>query len=203
VAERVEATEVQRIVDLAKDFTRDASIVKVQDLAASMGLRHTLIQEGIELGITEIIPSLLAKKDELQVDGILDVAEKALTRGDYRMISTLANELGRHVILARYPDAIPVLLSAFRIPGSYGTENYEALMVEFKTALESIDPNWMHFTRNGEVITNLEYFDYANHDARTILSLHPEFKVPLMVVKSYRFKDIRELVMENLPLLAL
>jgi nitrogen regulatory protein PII-like uncharacterized protein len=189
VAKGVEATEVQRIVDLAKDFTKDTAISKIQDMAARAGLRHTLIDEGIRLGIADLLPSLLANKDEVNLNSVLDSAKSAVERGDWRVLSSLARSMGSDYILARYPEAISVVLQNFEIPNGLLSSEYPTLLSEFEGSLTDIDPNWATYTRNGETIYSLDNFSYASKDAFTILFLNPALRVPLMICDKYKYRE--------------
>lgn len=197
----VEATELQRITDLTKQFTLDTGIAEIKDLAGRMGVRNTLIGEAIDLGAFDLLDSLFNDPTEVDRDQALNSVGNAITNGDHKTVAKMATLLGRDAILYRYPDVVTEVLRSYRFPLRTTTADYDRLATELKTSLATIDPDWYRFQRNGEWISEITCFRYASDAATRLLTNDDEFKTPMMIAKSYVKKDIGDIAVSNFPYL--
>lgn len=203
VVRGIEATEASRIVDLATNFTQTAAIGKVKDVAASMGIRNTLITESVKLGLFDLLDSLFEEEEEVDKDAAMDLVGTAVSNGDIKTVVKLVRLLGRDQVLQKYPELIQDVLSQYRFPMRTTTREYPELLTSLKADLLEINPRWRLESRSGEDISSLRNMRYPSEHAKILFMLDPELRIEVLVAEHYRPNDLINIAKKVFPTAAL
>lgn len=142
--------------------------------------------------------------DDVYYQAVVFTLPTVATMGSLEGLQAVINGIGAWNILANQPDFIPTFISNFMLPNplpdGFDAREYGIRLVNL---LNQIDPMWYKYQRTDtEVILDLKYLTNPSKDAVTVLELHDELGVAVMLAPGYPEKSVNEVMREQFPRMA-
>jgi len=172
-------------------LTENADISKVINLDSEYAVLGTFVNEAIRQGSVGAFDTMLDSyegKPEYNyvVRRVLSKSiSSAVYSGRLEFIKKTITKLGRVAVLAELPNVIEMILMFYRKPKHLKSRQYRGELTKLLEVLVMIDPDWSTYNRDGEEITRIDIFTYAGDDAKMLLALDDDNKVPLMIAEKY------------------
>lgn len=113
-------------------------------------------------------------------------------------INALLDYLGSDGVLAKYPNCIPIMLRAYRLPVDAKVPTM-AHYNELSAVLNRINPRWDEYLRGSTWVSNLEAFEGASRQALEVLSLVPTYRLAITIANSYPRQSLQTIARRNFP----
>ncbi len=202
-------TQVSNVTELfgvLDQVVGETGLGKFVDGNATIGLLQACIGAAVDLGITDVIDSVMAniKDKELARKILIASLETVALQGNFRAVSKIIGYIGVDSALQRVPDLIQELLGAYMFPYDDETLNWNKEFGDFNSLLIKIDPNWLTDKRNGKSINKLWPFTYATADSKQLFEFgyknDPVVLAGIMVANAYPTNDLIKIIEDHWPL---
>lgn len=202
-------TQVSNVTELfgvLDQVVGETGLGKFIDGNATLGLLQSCIGAATELGITDVIDSIMANIKDKETARKLLIAslETVALQGNFRAVNKIIGYIGVDAALTRVPDLIQELLGAYTYPYSESTLNMNTEFNDFNNLLKKLDPNWLKSTRNGKSVGKLWPFTYATVDSKELFQFgykaEPAVVAGIMIASQYPTNDLLKIIEEHWPL---
>lgn len=189
---------------IISDLTNGGSILSVVNKGAVIALSAFAMMKLSQLDLGSALESFLDK-----IEG--KDAKKAL-RSQPRLIVTPSNidtvevyikKLGANTLLANYPDIPKHVMQQYRFKDGTTPAQYPARLTQLVWVMDALMPTWFMTERNGQPVWNLGVINTASDDALVLLKSNATYKKAAMIAPHYTSRDVRSLMREQYPLIAL
>lgn len=182
------------------DFPAFASVLDQNSFTATA---LSYLDSAIAMGIPSAIDVLMKKiKDDKRARArILANVRGAVLRADIATIKIIIEYIGAPAVMQQVPDAPVFILAAYNFPHGTKPKKYAALRAELIGLLSELDPLWDKEKRNGILVNKLDPFTRLSSAAKILLTLQPEYDVPIAMALSYRKVDLYGLLKKSYPLM--
>lgn len=206
IGRNTKTSSAKSLADAVSKFSKVPGLATFADQHAEVALGLSYLDKAIALGIPDLIDNLMAKikDDKRKRQLLIENVRGVILRGDIDTLNKILDWVGSEGVLARCPDAIPLLLASYRLPPKTEPKSHGGLRAALLATLVRIDSNWDKTSRGSELVTNLDVFTYASRDVVTLLNfMSDDYIVPLSIAPSYRNTSLIGLAKRYYPQIAL
>ena len=196
-------SDARGIFDLVNRVSGQPGLARYVDTGAESSLLSGVFRECMRVGVPMAIEALIGNDrfDPRSVDYALrSNMVDAVNYSDLSTIARIIERVGPNQILADTPNAVQQLLANYRFPVGTTYSQYGARWTELQTVLNSIEPNWGRYNRNGVMVDDLSFYTRISPDARTLLMSVPSRREAVMIAASYPTVVLRNLAKSMYPL---
>lgn len=184
-AQNMDATRA--ILSLANTLTQTSVAGRVIDIAAESSLLAGVVREAINLGVPDIIDTLIENAKTTEVGDIAMRANMivAIEKGDLATVQSMVNRMGRENFLTYVPDAVRQISTHYRIPAQLSEEDYPTELSRMLILFDQLDPLWRYTDHGGTSISSLAIFSGLSDDARLLFMTNPSLQLEAAVAAGY------------------
>ena len=178
----------------------NSALASVLDMESQFSIMGTMLQRASELGIFDAIDMILAKMedDEERKRLLIENLRSFIYNADLSSVNKVIDYIGANGVLGRVPEFTMLMMMFYKYP--YGVDRPN---IDLKNALEAtlvrVDPNWALYSRDGNMISNLEPFSYASPEAIAVFALDSNYFVPTQIAKAHPSLDIVARASQDFP----
>lgn len=173
VWDRTDPTKVSSLSRSILQITRDSGTTGLIDpkgkFAVALGLLETAVALGVPELIDDIVTYVKANKEAKRT--LIESVRSVIMRSDLPTLNKILDYVGSEGVLQRVPEAIPLLLTFYRLPWGTKPEDYPARRNDLLATLARIKTDWNLTERNSQSVTDLGVTNYISSTARMLLSL--------------------------------
>ncbi len=212
-----QAGNVMKIADGA-DTARASGITKAVSLLfkntalgnfvddnAVLGTAMAYLEEAVALGIPTLIDSIMGKvkADKESKKRLIDNTLLIVARGDLTTLNKIIDWIGAEGVLFKVPNAIKILLAAYKLPFRSDPGKYQEYRDEFVGTLNRLNPKWDKTTMGGVEVYNYDVFSRVSAHAKLLLLLNDDetYRIPVLAAPAFKVVDLYELSRRNYPLM--
>lgn len=205
----VNAYEVQGILTGLKKVLGSDLITDIIDTTAQVSFLTSLLNYSVKWGLTDTVDIIMSKLSDSKVasTSLSGSFTAAIYNGDLDMIQTIISQLGPQRLLATYPNATSLILTAYSFRDGTTVADYPRYYQQLIAILHTLDNLWDVTNRNGSLVRNLTPFTTVSTDAKTLLSYGDGTDAPywdaILVAPNYPNTDAIALVKTFYPQIAL
>jgi hypothetical protein len=177
----------KEVFSLINQITASNEMKGFFDIGSESSLMASVMREAIALGVPDAIDVLVdnAKDDQIAYNALYANVQVAFESSDLDTINLMIEKIGVNGILAQVPNAVPLLLSYYELPGGTTSENYDNELDALKAVLTTLRPNWGLVMRDGEWISDLTAFAEISDDARKLMMRDSDLLIPVLIGSTY------------------
>lgn len=193
--------DVNGLAALAKQLTGKSDIFSVFDLAAEAAMATTIIDFAIKSGATDLIQEAVASVSDRSVTlyAFNRSYTVAILSSNIDALRIMGETMTAGGVLSAAPDACKRILMSYKYADKTTPAQYPERTTELLAVLNHIDPNWSKYSRNGELVDNLEMFTYASSNALTLLGQVEEYKLPVLIAPTHKSAALPTLIRTYYP----
>lgn len=193
--------DINGLAGLARQLTGKSDIFGVFDLAAEAAMATTIVDFAIKSGATDLLEEAVASVSDHSVT--LYAYNKSYTvailSSNIDALKIMGETLTSGGVLSAAPDACKRILMFYKYADQTTPAQYPERTTELLGVLNHINPEWAKYSRNGELIDNLEMFTYASANALTLLGRLPEYELPVMIAPTHKSLALPTLIRTYYP----
>lgn len=181
-------SDARGILDLVNHISGNENLTQFFDVGAEANMLSGIFREAIQMGIPEAVEALAAAaQSSVAADYALrGNIEVAVTVSDLDTTALMIDKLGINRILADVPDAPHRLVMNYQLPQGTAHDQLDAEFSKLSSVLDQLSPNWRHYERGGEAVSDLSLFYNASPDARRLFARRPELQLEALIAAEYR-----------------
>lgn len=193
--------DINGLAALAKQLTGKSDIFGVFDLAAEAAMASTIIDFAIKSGATDLLQEAVASVSDHSVT--LYAYNKSYTvaimSSNIEALKVMGDTLTAGGVLSAAPDACKRILMFYKYADKTTPAQYMERLSELLAVLNHINPEWSKYSRNGELIDNLEMFTYASSNALTLLGQVEAYQLPVLIAPTHKSAALPTLIRTYYP----
>lgn len=198
-----DTTKAKGLSDAVSALLKDESLKSYVDTNAYVGTALTYLDAAIELGVPDLIDKLMQsiKDKKLAKRQLIESVYSVVARADLKSLNKILDYIGSEGVLLRVPNAIQLILAAYRYPFQTKPSEYAGLKEELESTLTRIKVNWQFVTRGSENIYDFSIFTRCSRNAITLLLLDDDdtYRVPVLCAPQYLIVDYVGQMRRNYP----
>lgn len=182
-------SEINDLGNLSKRFLKrtDNIIDGYKDTYADAAMAIGIGKNAGDLGHSVIYGAVLDEygNDPMVRRTLIEAFPLAASQGNTAMLKTIIEKFGVDYLLVKYPNAIELVLSSYRMPIGATVSDFGTLGTELNSVLELISPEWFKAKSTGTGHGNLRLFSRASVSAERVLGTLPNLAYLLKVSRHY------------------
>lgn len=189
------------ISNLLGKVTGTSDLVKVLDYAAEVATFAVAIEYAITTEIPGLIDDVVGSiKDEVvATKALLMNVGTAFKHSNLKFVDGVVRRVGAGRLLAEIPDAADQLLKYYKSPSFNDPGKRASELNSLVTTLNSLDPDWDTFYRNGIAIGNLGNVTTASKDSHILLQSDDRWAMLSLVAPLYRKDHLKGIFKRSYP----
>ncbi len=178
---------VQGAMDVLGKLSGDTLVGRVGIVKDNLAILSSVMGTLTELRIPDTVDRVMAAvhSQEERKQLLLANLGTTLEHSDTYTLERTIAESSAGAVMAKDPEAILKLLANYRLPEGQDAPDLTACNA-LLALLNSLDPNWDQYKRNGQMISNLSTYAAANAVCRRTLMLSPTHYVACVMASSYQ-----------------
>jgi len=193
------------LLDIVGQLTGDSKLSTMFDTGAEAQLMAGCCRQAIICGMPDAVDALVNKaKNSKAADLALQAnINTAVEYCDLQTTELMIDKLGTSRVLADAPNAAHRMVRGYSIPTGVGHDGLDAEYTKLKATMDKLNPNWGTTLRDGEAVTDLQFFNQASADALKVLSRDPQWAVAVQLAQTYRTVNLLDVSRQQFPLAAI
>lgn len=178
----VDVKDASSLFEFIGELTGDSELAKVIDIEAESAILAGIVGTLASYGVPDLIDYVIeeAQSEAARRNAWQYYSTEAVYGSDLAGINKVIDKIGLVAFLEANPDAINMILSQFFFGTKDTVDTWPVKRVELINTLVRINPQWSMYNRNGVYIPNLEPFQIASDNAKSLFYLaEPERKYSL------------------------
>lgn len=192
--------DAKGVASLLTSLSGNSELAKVLDMESQFATMSSIMQVADEWNAPELIDKTVDFFEDIndKYDFSMKNIKKAIKEGSMKSLRRIRDVVGAEAIMQTTPQAIYRILAGYRIPSSMKTLTLDEAN-HLNDLLNSLNPNWFQYQRNGVWISNLEPFQVASADAVKVFKLLGLYTVEIAIAKTYPKTNLIALSKKRYP----
>ncbi|WNT47143.1 hypothetical protein SPLA10_PHROGS00082 [Salmonella phage SPLA10] len=198
------ASDLNNLGNLTTKLLGDVDGIKQgwKDQWGRLALGIGIADNAITLGDSTILNAIMDEygTQAAMREPVIERFPDAVSQGNTALVKVMIDQLGADYILVKYPDAIQIILSTYRVPIGSTTNDEPVLGQELISILKSIDPAWDKPKTVRNAAHNLKVFSNASVDTQRCLVHVDGIGYLLRVSLNYSASDVLQTARVQYPM---
>lgn len=193
------------ITSMLTDLT-GKDLFQALDIGAEIALVAAALEEIDKWEVPEFVDEVLAflgKDKQATFEAVRQSSGSLASSADIDIIEAVLRHTDPAALTRDVPDFAEHLLNRYRLKQSDTPDKYEYRRTQLINVLNKLRPGWLYTRRGGAEVYNLRIFQRASDDAKLLLSLSDEHRIPVLIASSYASTDVTSIMRGMYPLIPL
>lgn len=196
-------SDINNLGNLTKSFLNrtDSLLDGFKDEYAELSMAIGIASNATTLGNSAVLDAVLEKygtQAELR-DSVISQFPDAINQGNTELMKTIISRFGADYVLVKYPTAVQMILTGYRMPIGATTNDFGTLGAALVAVLVMLDPNWYNLKTVPNANLNLKVFTYASVSAQRVIATIPELGYAIKIAANYTTYDVLAISRSQYP----
>lgn len=193
--------DTEGLFEVIAEITGNSDLAKMIDVEAESAIIAAIASSLMTYGIPELVDYVIeeSRSEQVRWNAWQYISIDAVYGADLAGINKVIDMIGLVAFLERNPDAINQILSSFFFGTADTVNTYPAKRTELLATLNRINPRWMLYDRNGKDVPNLEPFQVASANARTLFWLESPEREYCLAAENFPKRSVSSVILELYP----
>lgn len=197
-------SDVNSLGNLTKRLLGDVDgvIDGYKDKYAELSLAIGITDHAVTLGDSSVVGAVIDKygSEAALRESIINRFPDAIMQGNTGMLKTIIEKFGPAYVLVKYPTAVQLILTGYRMPVGSTVNDFPVLGATLLEVLNMLDPQWAYLKTVPNANHNLKVFTNASVSAQRVLAGVSGLGYVLKIAANYPNSDVLSVARNHYPM---